>query len=69
MRTYYKRGAANYRRIYDCIRRLNSNLQDTYFHILRGNNTIVDKLANQGVENNLGMVSIMGQPNFQKYVP
>ena len=69
MRTDYDRGAANCRRIYDRIFRLTSNLQVTYFHILRGNNTKADKFANQGVKNKLGIVTIKGQNNIYKYVP
>ena len=69
MRTDYKRGTTICRRIYDRIPFLNSDLQATYFHILKGNNTIANKLTNQGVKNKLGIVSIRCQPNFQNHVP
>ena len=69
MRTRYKHGATNCRRIYDRIYCINPDLQATYFHILRGNNTTTDKLANQGVKNKLGIVSIKGQSNTHKHVP
>ena len=69
MRMGYKHGAANCRRIYDRICRNNPDLQATYYHILIFNNATVDNLANQGVKNNLGLVSIKGQHTYHKHVP
>ena len=69
MRMNYRHGTANYRIICNHIHRNNPDLQATYFHILRGNNAIAEKLANQGFKNNLGLISIKGQPTYHKHVP
>ena len=68
MRKGYKYGAANCRIIYERICRNNPDLHASYYHILRGNNVIADKLANQGVTNRLGLVYIKGHQNYHKHV-
>ena len=60
MRTGYNRCAAKFRIIYDRIHHLSTNPHVSFFHILRGNNIEADKLANQGVRNEMVLVTIKG---------
>ena len=61
-------GAANYSRLHKRITKISSNLQVTYYHILRQNNSMADKMANKGVKNKLGIVSIRDK-TYYKHVP
>ena len=65
----YKHVIVNCRKNSECMCHYNSYLQASYYHILRGNNATVEKLANQGVKNNLCLVSIKGQHTYHKHVP
>ena len=68
MRKGYKSGATNCKKLYKRIIRISTTLHVTYYHILRKNNGLVDKMANHGVKNKLGIVSIRDQ-NHHKHVP
>ena len=68
MRNGYNFSATNYKLLYECIIRLSSNLQVTYFHNLRHNNSLVDKMENKGVKNKIGIVSIREQ-TLHMHVP
>ena len=69
MRKGYNHGVVNCKRMYDRICCNNLALHASYYHILGGNNFIVDKLANQGVKKILGLVSIKGHHNYHKHIP
>ena len=61
-------GATNCSCLHKRIIKMSSNLQVTYYHILRQNNSLADKMANKGVKNKIGIVSI-GDQVFQTRVP
>ena len=61
-------GATNCGCLSKRITKINSNLQVTYYHILRKNNSMADKMANKGVKNKLGIVSIR-EKTYYKHVP
>ena len=67
MRTSYNHGTAKFRRIHNRIFCLSINIQVSYFHILKGNNIEADKFSNQGLRNELGIVTINGYKKFQTY--
>ena len=68
MRKGYNSGAANYKRLYERISKMCTTLHVIYYHILRKNNGLADKMADQGVKNKLGIVSIRDK-HHHKYVP
>ena len=61
-------GATNCSRLYNRIIGMSSNLQVTYYHILRQKNSLAEKMANKGVKNKIAFVSIRDQ-TFLKHVP
>ena len=65
----YNKGAVKIRRIYDCIRQVTTNAQDSCLHILRGNNSETYKLANQGAKLKMGFSKVKGNLNNIIYVP
>ena len=44
--------------IYECIQHISRETQDSYIHIIRGNNAEVDKLTNQGFKIGMGMTKV-----------
>ena len=60
--------ATNCNRLYNQIIGMISNLQVTYYHILRQKNSLAEKMDNKGVKNKIGIVSIRDQ-TLLKHVP
>ena len=44
--------------IYECIQHISGETQDSYIHIIRGNNAEVDKITNQGFKTGMGMTKV-----------
>ena len=65
----YNKGAVKIRRIYERIRQVIANAQVSYLHILKGNNSEADKLANQGAKLKMGFTKVKGNLNNIIYVP
>ena len=68
MRNGYIDGAINCSCLHKRIINMSSNLQISYYYILMQNNNLADKMANKGVKNKIGIVSIRDQV-YQKHVP
>ena len=60
-------GAINCSHLHKRIIKMSSSLEISYYHILRKNNSLADKMANKGVKNKIGIVSIREQV-FLKHV-
>ena len=69
MNNGYNKGEIKIRRIYEPIRQVSANAQVSYFHILRGNNSDTDKLANQGAKLKMRFSKVKGNLNNIIYVP
>ena len=63
------RGMIKTKRIYERIQHISGEVQATYIHILRGNNSEADKLANQGVKLGMGSIKVKGTLTNLFYVP
>ena len=69
MTSGYNHGAVKIRRIYERVRQISANIQITFYHILRSDNSEVDNLANQGAKLKIGLAIIKGHIKKINYVP
>ena len=65
----YNKGAIKIRRIYERILQVSVNAQISYYHILRGNNSDANKMANQGAKLKMGISKVKGNLRNINYVP
>ena len=65
----YNKGVVKIRRINERIQQVTANTQVSYIHILRGNNSEANKLANQGAKLKMGFSKGKGNLNNIIYVP
>ena len=69
MNNGYNKGVVKIKRIYKCIHQVPAKYQVSYLHVLQGNNSKVDKLANQGAKLKIGSTQVKGNSNNFFYVP
>ena len=63
------RGMVNIKRIYERIQQVFGEVQVSYIHILRGNNSEGDKLSNQSAKLRIGSTKVKGILSNYFYVP
>ena len=63
------RGMVKIKRIYERIQQVAREVQVSYIHILRGNNSEVDKLENQGAKLRIGSTKVKTILSNYFYVP
>ena len=63
------KGFIKNKRIYDYIRLVTTQMQVSYFHVLRGNNTKMNKLVNLGAKLKMGISNVKGTIIKCCYVP
>ena len=63
------RGIIKSKIIYEHIQHISGETQDSYIHIIRGNNAEVDKLTNQGFKIGMGMTKVNENLSNIFYVP
>ena len=60
MNNDYSKGMVKIKRIYERIQLVTAKFQVSYIHILQGNNSKADKLANQGAKLKIGSTKVKG---------
>ena len=63
------RGMIKTKRIHECTQQVFGEVQASYIHILRRNNSEVNKLANQGAKLGIGSIKVRGILTNYFYVP
>ena len=69
MNNGYNKGMVKIKRIYECVQQVIAEVQVSYIHILRGNNSEADKLENQGAKLRIGSTKVKGNLSNFFYVP
>ena len=69
MNNGYSKGMVKIKRIYECAQQVIAEVQVSYIHILRGNNSEADKLENQGAKLRIGSTKVKGILSNYFYVP
>ena len=69
MTSGYNQGAVKIRRIYEWVQEIFANIQISFCHILRSNNSKADNLANQGAKLKIGLAIVKGQIKNFNYIP